>query len=76
MGGPEAGNVRVIPESVGAKVTSGDYVYRVIGLSFQGDRRVIWFAYDWNKAPSQLMLELWDEYSPTATIKRKTQSGS
>ena len=76
VGGPEAGNVRSIPHDAKNLVTSGDWEYRIVGLSFQGDKRTLWFAYDSQRAPADLILELWDEYCPAAMIKRNAMPSS
>jgi hypothetical protein len=75
VGGPEAGNVRTVPEDV-AVLSSGDWEYAITGLSFVGDSRKLWFAFDRYRSPADLILELWDEYCPAAMIKRDATPSS
>lgn len=69
VGGPEAGHVRTVPEDVNF-MTSGDWQYAVVGITFTGDRKKLWFAFDRTRSPTELLLELWEEYCPAAMIKR------
>ncbi len=73
VGGPLAGDVRVIPESVGEilKAEGGnDYFYRIFPVAFSHRVEPYWFAYDAQKDPSGFLVEMWDEYCPSAKIKR------
>ena len=75
VGGPEAGNVRVIPESYGDRVMGeGDYVYRIWPMRIAGDTRTAYFAYGADQHPLNMYLEMWREYSPVAQIKRNDPS--
>ena len=73
VGGPLAGDVRVIPESVGEllKAEEGsDYHYRVFPVQFSHNTQPFWFAFDAQKDPSGFLVEMWNEYCPSAKIKR------
>ena len=72
IGGPEAGNVRRVPESAGEIVKHGDYFYHIHALRLPGDSRVIFFAYDAQKHPFSMLIDMWREYSVTAQIRRDT----
>lgn len=72
MGGPEAGNVRVVPDDDLGKIIQGDngYLYQLHPLRMKGASNTMWFAYAANQHPMQMFLDMWREYSPTAQIKR------
>ena len=71
VGGPEAGNVRIIPESHGNVIQAdGDYVYQIWPLKMPGDKRTAYFAYAADQHPLQMFLDMWRDYSPTAQIRR------
>lgn len=71
IGGPEAGNVRLVPDSHGDILKSdNDYVYKVWPMSMPGDRTKIFFAYAANEHPIKMLIDMWREYSPAAQIKR------
>lgn len=76
VGGPLAGDVRTIPESVGEilKAEEGsDYFYRIFPVQFATSTGVaapVWFAYDSQKDPSGFLADMWNEYCPSAKIKR------
>jgi len=70
VGGPEAGNVRVIPDSAGEYVQSeADYVYRIYPISLPGNSKKAFFAYAANQHPLQLFIDMWRDYSPAAQIR-------
>lgn len=76
IGGPEAGNVRVVPESHGEYLqTDGGYVYRIWPFKMKGDRRTVYFAYDAQEHPIKMLIDMWRDYSPTAQIKRDVDKG-
>ena len=71
VGGPEAGNVRIVPESHGDIMKAdGDWIYRIWPMRVPGDKRTLYFAYDATRHPIDMYLEMWREYSPTAQITR------
>ncbi len=73
VGGPLAGDVRRIPESVGEllKAEDGsDYFYRIFPVQFSHNAHPYWFAFDAQKDPSGFLIAMWDEYCPSAKIKR------
>jgi len=70
VGGPEAGNVRIVPESEGDMLAAGDYVYKIWPFQMQGHTAKMFFAYAADQHPMNLLLELWREYSPAAQIRR------
>lgn len=71
VGGPEAGNVRIIPESHGDRIKADeDFVYRIWPVRMAGDSRTAYFAYAADQHPLQLYIDMWREYSPVAQIKR------
>jgi len=73
IGGPEAGNVRVVPESFGNHIKGdGDYLYRIWPFQIAGDKAVMYFAISADTHPIELLREMWREYSPAAQIKRDT----
>jgi len=69
IGGPEAGRVRIIPESVGDHVQCDDYVYRIWPMRMEGDNRIMYFAFDASQHPLQMYVQMWREYSVVAQIK-------
>ena len=73
VGGPEAGNVRLIPESYGELVKSeGDYIYRIHPFGHAAKKQVAYFAFAEGENPLNLLIMMWREYSPVAQIKRGT----
>lgn len=73
VGGPLAGDVRNIPETTGEllKAEEGsDYMYRVFPVQFSHNAQPFWYAYDAQKDPSGFLVEMWNEYCPSAKIKR------
>jgi hypothetical protein len=75
VGGPEAGNVRVVPESVGEYLQSeNDFIYRIIKLEMPGHKGVMWLAGAADQHPMEYFLEMWREYSPAAQIQRQTNA--
>jgi hypothetical protein len=74
VGGTEAGNVRVIPESHGDVIRGGERgieeYYHIWPIRLKGADDVMYLAYDADKHPMQMLLEMWREYSPVAQIKR------
>jgi hypothetical protein len=76
VGGPEAGNVRVIPESHGDYIKGdNDYLYRIWPIRMPGHARTAYFACDAHQHPLDMFLEIWREYSPAAQIKRQAKEG-
>ena len=70
VGGPEAGRVRIVPESVGDHLRGdGDFLYRIWPFKMQGSKDELFFACSADQHPMQMLLELWREYSPAAQIK-------
>jgi len=73
VGGPEAGNVRIIPESHGDVVMAdNDYVYKIWPFSMKGHKATMYLACAADKHPMDMLLEMWREYAPAAQIRRKT----
>jgi len=71
VGGTEAGNVRMVPESHGDVVkASDDEYYRIWPIKMKGSDAIMYFAYEAEGHPMQMLLEMWREYSPTAQIMR------
>jgi len=71
VGGPEAGNIRVIPDSHGEYIKSdGDYIYRIWPVKMSGQTQAAFFAFAADQHPIGCFLEMWREYSPVAQIKR------
>ncbi len=72
VGGPEAGNIRIVPESHGdtIKADEQDWVYRIWPIRMRGANTTAYFAYAENQHPMQLLIDMWREYSPTAQINR------
>lgn len=69
--GPEAGNVRVIPESHGDHIKAdNDWVYRIWPVKMAGTTESIFFAYPADAHPIKMFIDMWREYSPVAQIKR------
>ena len=74
VGGPEAGNVRLVPESEGDMLKAGgteDYYYKIWPMKMAGSTDVLYFAYVANQHPMRMLLDMWREYAPTAQILRK-----
>ena len=70
VGGPEAGNVRVIPESHGDLIMGDhDFCYKIWPIRMQGASTSIYFAYAADQHPIQLFLDMWRDYSPAAQIR-------
>lgn len=61
VGGPDAGKVRRIPENIG-QVTAGDWIYHIHPVKFQGVE-TMWFAYNVDVHPAQLIVDMWEVYS-------------
>jgi hypothetical protein len=73
VGGPEAGNVRVIPDSHGDMVQgANDYVYRIYPISLPGNKQRAFFAYAADQHPLQMFIDMWREYAPAAQIRSQT----
>ena len=76
VGGPEAGNVRLIPETDGDYVRADhDWVYRIWPVRMKGNKSTFYMACAADKHPLDAILEMWREYSPTAQIKRGQTEG-
>jgi len=75
IGGPEAGNVRIVPESEGPEVKAdNDWVYRIWPIRMPGDSNTVYFAYAANQHPLKMFIDMWREYSPSAQIKRSAET--
>lgn len=73
VGGPEAGNVRLVPESEGDHLMGEhDFVYRIWPIRIHGDKRTIHFAYAADQHPLEMYIDMWREYSPAAQIRGAT----
>jgi len=73
VGGPEAGNVRLVPESAGEVVQGeGDYFYKIWPMRMKGSTDVMYLAYAADQHPMKMMLEMWREYAPAAQIRAET----
>ena len=73
VGGPEAGNVRVVPESFGDVLQGeADFMYKVWPFNMTGHKATMYLACSADQHPMEMLLELWREYSPAAQIKTKT----
>ena len=72
VGGPEAGNVRIIPESHGDHIKAdNDYIYKIWPMRMAGDKKMTaYFAYAADQHPLNMYMDMWREYSPVAQIKR------
>jgi len=71
VGGPEAGNIRIVPDSHGDVIKGdGDYLYRIWPIAMPGAKQKAFFAYAADQHPLQLFIDMWREYSPVAQIKR------
>lgn len=75
VGGPEAGNVRLIPEEHEYAKGEGDYLYRIWPVAMPGDKRKMFMAYRADAHPIEMFLEMWRDYSPAAQIKRDVADG-
>lgn len=73
VGGPEAGNVRIIPESAGEYFQEGDWIYRLIPFKLDDRSTTMYFAFAANQHPLTLLRDMWREYSPAAQIKRGSE---
>lgn len=73
VGGPEAGNVRIIPESAGEYFQEGDWIYRLIPFKLDDRSATMYFAFAANQHPLTLLRDMWREYSPAAQIKRGSE---
>ncbi len=71
VGGPEAGNVRLVPESHGDHVKSeSEYIYRIWPFKMAGSTEAMFFGYAADQHPMNMLVEIWREYAPVAQIKR------
>jgi len=71
VGGPEAGNVRIIPESMGEMFQGErDWIYQLVPFKLGGSNDIMYFAYAANEHPLLMLRDMWREYSPVAQIKR------
>ena len=76
VGGPEAGNVRLIPESHGDLVRAdNDWVYKIWPIRMTGADQTWYMAYAADQHPLKAIIDMWREYSPTAQIKRGQTEG-
>lgn len=69
VGGPNAGQLRQIPESAGDVVATDDYLYRIWPFRMPGDKRTLYFAYSSAEHPLGLLFKMWEEYSIAAQIR-------
>lgn len=69
VGGPQAGNVRKIPEGDDL-VNDGDFIYRIFRYAMPGDQLCVYIAYAANQPPIHALVDMWREYSEVAQIKR------
>ncbi len=69
--GPNAGQVRVIPEADGELVKGdGDYIYRIVPFAMKGGHSgTMYFAYKADEHPIRLLFKMWEEYSIAAQIR-------
>ena len=74
IGGPDAGRVRIIPEDV-ASLSCGDWIYHIHPIRFQGVQDPLWFAYNAEVHPMQLIIDMWESYSQTENLKRRVEDG-
>ena len=77
VGGPEAGNVRMVPESHGDHVKAeSEYIYRIWPFRMAGvtAANTMFLAYAADQHPMNMLVEMWREYSPVAQIKRNDPS--
>lgn len=76
VGGPDAGRVRLVPESAGDYLMGeGDYLYRVWTYKFKDYNTAVHFAYRSDAHPANLFVELWREYSPAMQIRHGIDRG-
>ena len=76
VGGPEAGNVRIIPESHGDLVRGDhDWVYKIWPIRMPGADKTLYLAYAADQHPLKMILDMWREYAQTAQIKRGQTEG-
>jgi hypothetical protein len=71
IGGPDAGKVRIVPEDV-PQLQSGDWIYHIHPIQFHGTTKPLWFAYNADVHPAQMIVDLWESYSETESLKRAT----
>lgn len=77
VGGPEAGNVRVIPESHGEFIKAeAEYVYRIWPIRMKGHQEAMYLAFAADQHPIQMFLEMWREYAPAAQIRRNAKEAT
>lgn len=70
IGGPDAGRIRIVPESAGDHLRGDDdWIYKIWTMSFKGNKQPIHFAYDAEAAPGAFLVDMWREYSPAVQIK-------
>ena len=70
VGGPNAGQARVIPESAGDVVgAEGDYMYRIWPFRMPGAKETLHLAYAADQHPLNLLTKMWEEYSIAAQIR-------
>lgn len=71
VGGPEAGNVRMVPESHGDIVFGEDrYPYRI--HSFRAGNDQLHIAYEQGSHILNAVVDMFREYAPAAQIKRES----
>jgi len=70
IGGPEAGRMRIIPESAGKNVVGeGDFIYRIWPFSMPGAKEVLHLACAADQHPINMLIKMWEEYSVSAQIR-------
>lgn len=79
VGGTEAGNVRVIPDSHGDVIKGSAGVeeyYKIWPIKMKGSTDEIFFAYAADQHPMKMLIDMWREYSPAAQIRRGADNRS
>ena len=70
IGGPNAGQARVVPDSAGDLVMGdADYTYRIWPFRMPGNKAVLHFAYAADQHPLGMLNKMWEEYSISAQIR-------
>jgi len=70
IGGPNAGQARMIPEGAGDVVKGENgYTYRIWPFRASVGKNVMYLAFEDGRDPLEMMLVMWGEYSVSAQIR-------
>ena len=70
VGGPNAGQARIIPESDGDYVAHDEFIYRIWPFRLKGSgKETLFLACAKDQPPLVMLQQMWEEYSISAQIR-------